>query len=47
MTDRPQAMRDALLRRICEAMAEGIESNRASRPSGLTTLIPSNDRVVQ
>ena len=32
---------------ICAAMAEGIESNRASRPSGLTTLMPSNDNVVQ
>ena len=37
----------ALETTICEAMAEGTESNRASRPSGLTTLIPSKLRVVQ
>lgn len=32
---------------ICDAIADGMESKRASRPSGLTTLIPSNDSVVQ
>jgi len=32
---------------ICAAMAEGTESKRASRPSGLTTLIPSKLSVVQ
>ena len=29
------------------AIADGIESKRASRPSGEMTLMPSNDRVVQ
>lgn len=37
----------ALETMICEAIAEGIESKRASRPSGLTTLIPSKLSVVQ
>ncbi len=37
----------ALRTMICDAIADGIESNRASRPSGLTTLIPSIDSVVQ
>ena len=32
---------------IWAAIADGIESNRASRPSGLTTLIPSKLSVVQ
>ena len=32
---------------IFPAMAEGTESNRASRPSGLTMLIPSKLSVVQ
>jgi hypothetical protein len=29
------------------AIAEGMLSKRVARPSGLTTLRPSNDRVVQ
>ena len=32
---------------ICEASALGMLSKRASRPSGLTMLMPSNDSVVQ
>ena len=36
----------ALRTTICEAIADGIESKRASRPSGEMILMPSNDSVV-
>ena len=32
---------------VCEAIADGMESKRASRPSGLMMLMPSIDSVVQ